>query len=60
VDFPGDNFWFHDLEDSAVFVAGVDKRCANPDRGIHTAPLAVITGDDVETCPDPPGDFLCG
>tara|TARA_R110000824_G_scaffold17503_9_gene70930 strand:+ start:71 stop:457 length:387 start_codon:yes stop_codon:yes gene_type:complete len=59
-DYPDDRFWFHDLADSVVFVAPVDKQLRNPDRGKEAAPRAIIQGPDVETCPEPPGDFLCG
>ena len=61
-EFPNDRLWFHDLEDArAIFVAPLDKRRRSPDRGTSEAtPLVIITGPDVETCPDPPGDFLCG
>lgn len=60
VDFPRDRFWFHDLDDARVYVAGVDNRTNNPDRDDQAVPAVVIQGADVETCPDPPGDFLCG
>ncbi len=60
-EYPRDRFWFHDLDDArAYFVAGLDKNGQIPDRTIKAAPVVIIRGPDVETCPDPPGDFLCG
>jgi hypothetical protein len=60
-EYPRDRFWFHDLDDArAYFVAGLDKNRQIPDRTIKVAPVVIIRGPDVETCPDPPGDFLCG
>lgn len=49
-DYPGGNRWYHDL-DNAVMFSNHDQ--AGP-------PLVVIVGEDVETCPGIPGEFLCG
>lgn len=60
-DFPGDKLWFHDLEDCRAFVTpALDKNNRSADRGVVARPMVILRGPDVETCPDPPGDFLCG
>lgn len=60
-EYPDDRYWFHDLEDARGFVvSGLDKQAGIPDRKIEGSPVVIVRGLDVEKCPDPPGDFLCG
>ena len=63
-EFPRDRLWFHDLADCrAFFEPGLDipRGASQSDRsGRDELPRVTLTGPDVEACPDPPGDFLCG
>ena len=59
--YPDDRFWFHDLGDCQAFISSpLDNGSEDADRTIEATPLVILRGPDVETCPEPPGDFLCG
>ena len=64
VEYPNDRLWYHDLDDCrAYFTPGLDIHAI--DSHAHTSeleqlPRVTLIGPDVETCPEAPGDFLCG
>ncbi len=61
IDYPGDVYWFHDLDDCRAYSGGpLDKPGGVADRQKKAAPLVILRGPDVEICEGSPGDFLCG
>lgn len=53
-EFPGDRYWYHDLEDGKVALT-LDKATKGNEKRI----TAYLHGPDIYEC-DEPGEFLCG